>query len=225
MSRISTACSAPATRASRRPGAPAASVKTVRSWSASEWRSSSVAPRAKAPCRAAMRPESRPSETLGTARSCATGSEEQLAAADDLLAVHFHGRLDDHAVEVDRDLDVAADRGRGAEGDVRGTEDLLVLEDVAGQRRLFVGADPQLGDVGPVLAVLGQHFEQGGALGASRLGQVAAADGQLDRRLDPADAGDRAVDDEGPLPRPLDRRDEGLAAGQVAEGAGSVEHA
>ena len=127
----------------------------------------------------------------------------------------------DHAVEVNRDLDGAADRGRGAEGDVRGAEDLLVLEDVAGQRRLFVGADPELGDVGPVLAVLGQQFHQGGALGAGGVGQVAAADGQLDRRLDPADAGDRAVDDERPLAVPSIGRDEALAAGQVAEGAGA----
>ena len=40
------------------------------------------------------------------------------------------------------------------------------------------------------------------------------------RVLDLADAGDRAVDDQRPLPRPLERRDEALAAGQVAEGAG-----
>ncbi len=78
-------------------------------------------------------------------------SDEQLAAADDRLAVDFDGRFEDDAVEVDRNLDCAADRRRGAEGDVAGTEDLLVLEDVAGQDRLFVGADPELGDVGAVL--------------------------------------------------------------------------
>ena len=106
-----------------------------------------------------------------------------------------------------------------------GAENLLVLEDVAGQGRLFVGADPQLGDVGAVRTVLGQQFEQRRALRAGRIGQVAVANGQLDRRLDLADAGDRSVDDERPLRRPLDRRDEGLAAGQVAESAGSVENA
>ncbi len=62
--------------------------------------------------------------------------DEQLAGADDRLAVDFDGRLEDHAVEVDRDLDGAADRRRGAEGDVGGAEDLLVLEDVAGEDRL-----------------------------------------------------------------------------------------
>ena len=55
--------------------------------------------------------------------------------------------VEDHAVEVDRHLTVPPIAGAGAEGDVRGAEDLLVLEDVAGQRRLFVGADAELGEV------------------------------------------------------------------------------
>ena len=80
-------------------------------------------------------------------------SDEQFAVAHERLAVDLDGRLEDDAVEVDRDLDRAADRRRGAEGDVGGAEDLLVLEDVAGQDRLFVGADPELGDVGAVVAV------------------------------------------------------------------------
>ena len=57
-----------------------------------------------------MRVASCPSETFGTARICGgTGLDEQLAAADDLFAVDFHGRLEDHAVEVHGDLDAAAD--------------------------------------------------------------------------------------------------------------------
>ena len=132
-------------------------------------------------------------------------------------------RFEHHAVEVHRHLDFAADRRRGAEGDVGGAEDLLVLEDVAGQGRLFVGADAELGDVGAVLAVRGQQLHQRGALGPGRVGEVAVAHGQLDRRLDLADAGDRAVDDERALAAA--GGDEGLAAGQVAEGAGGVEHA
>ena len=60
-------------------------------------------------------------------------------------------------------------------------------------------------------------------LGPGRIGEVALAHGQLHRRLDFADAGDRAVDDKCSLATA--GGDEGLAAGQVAEGAGSVEHA
>ena len=131
----------------------------------------------------------------------------------------------DDAVEVDRDLDGAADRRRGAEGDVAGAEDLLVLEDVAGQDRLFVGADPELGDVGAVLAVRGQQLHQPAAVVAGRVDEVALADGQRDRRVEQADAGDRAVDDQGALGRALDRSDEALAAGQVAEGASVAEFA
>ena len=104
----------------------------------------------------------------------ARAQTQQLAAADDRLAVDFDRRFEDHAVEVDRDLDGAADRRRGAEGDVGGAEDLLVLEDVAGQDRLFVGADPELGDVGAVLAVRGEQLHQRRAVGAGRVGQVAA---------------------------------------------------
>ena len=64
-----------------------------------------------------------------------------------------------------------------------------------------------------------------GAVGAGRVGQVAAADGQRGRRVEQADLGDRAVDDERALGGSLDRGDEGLAAGQVAEGAAAAQFA
>ncbi len=114
------------------------------------------------------------------------GSDEQLAVADERLAVDLDGGLEDHAVEVDRHLDGAADRRRGAEGDVGGAEDLLVLEDVAGEDRLLVGADPQLGDVGAVGAVRGQQLQQRGAGRPGGVGEVAAADRQRDRRTRPS---------------------------------------
>src|SRR3982751_1701993 len=153
MSIVSSASSATAVSASVRLVPSPARVKTLRPWSASEWRSSRRAPRVKALCRRSSSPWSLPSETLGAARRDGifpSLSDEQIAAADDRLAVDFDGRFEDDAVEVNRDLDGAADRRRGAEGDVAGAEDLLVLEDVAGQDRLFVGADPELGDVGDV---------------------------------------------------------------------------
>ena len=71
----------------------------------------------------------------------------------------------------------------------------------------------------------GQQLHQRGAVGAGGVGQVAAADGQRDRRVEQADVGDRAVDHERALGGPLDRGDEGLAAGQVAEGAAVAEFA
>src|SRR5262245_23045585 len=118
MSIVSSACSAPNTSASRSgPGSPAR-VRTVRSWSASEGTSSRAAPREKAPRKASMRRASLPSLTLGTARSCEATSDQQLSAASDFGVADLDGRLEDHAVEVDWHLDVAADRGRGAEGDV-----------------------------------------------------------------------------------------------------------
>ena len=75
----------------------------------------------------------------------------------------------------------------------------------------------------PSSPCVGEQLEQRLALGADRVGQVAVADRQRHRRLDLADAGDRAVDDERALPRPLERGDEALAAGQVAEGAAGAE--
>src|SRR6201996_7581602 len=215
------ASAAPASSDSPSPPASPARVKTLRPWSESVWKSRT---RAERPNASASRPSvsSSPAvETLGTASrsGIVSRSDQQLAAAEDRLTVDFDGRFLDHDVEVDRDLDRAADPRRGAEGDVRGAEDLLVLEDVAGEDRLFVGADPELGDVGAVGPVRGQQFHQPGALVAGRAGEVAALDGQPDRGLDQADRGDRAVDHQRALGGPFDRRDEPLAAGQVAEGA------
>src|ERR1043166_5329728 len=231
MSIVSAASSAPLTSASvSRPPDPAR-VKTARSWSGSAWRSRSVTPPPKAASRASRRPASLPSETLGTASREAIhcrlgqGSDHELAAVDDRLAVDLDGRLEQHAVEVHGNLNGAADRRRSAKGDVSGAEDLLVLEDVAGQHCLLVGADAELGDIGPVLAVNGQQVYHRGAVGTGRLDQVTLAHGQRDRRLQQPDAGDRAVNDQGPLPGALQRRDEALAAGQVAEGAAVAEFA
>src|SRR6185312_5191248 len=219
MSIDSNASSAPATSDSVRPPGPPARVNTLRPWSGSVWKSSTAAPR---PNASASRPSissSPATETLGTASRIGIRSDQELAAAEDRLAVDFDGRFLEHDVEVDGHLHGAADPRRGAEGDVGGAEDLLVLEDVAGQDRLLVGADPELGDVGAARPVRRQQLHQAGALVAGRAGQVAALDGQPHRRLDQADRGDRPVDHQGPRGGPFDRRDEALTAGQVAEGA------
>src|ERR1700760_3714073 len=182
MSIISAASAAPASSDSASPPASPAIAKTLRPWSVSVWKSRTRAERPNALASRSSASSSPAVETLGTASrsGIVSRSDQQLAAAEDRLTVDFDGRFLDHDVEVDGDLDRAADPRRGAEGDVRGAEDLLVLEDVAGQDRLFVGADPELGDVGAVGPVHGQQFHQPGALVAGRAGQVAALDGQAD---------------------------------------------
>ena len=50
--------------------------------------------------------------------------------------------------------------GARAERDVHRAEDLLVLEDVAGQRRRVVRADAELGEVRPAVAVRVEQLEQ-----------------------------------------------------------------
>ena len=116
---------------------------------------------------------------------------------------------------MDRHGDRPADAGAGAEGDVNGAEDLLVLEDVAGQPRAVVGPDAELGQVGALLACAGEQLVEALALGPGRLRQPAALDGEVRGvALDEADGGQRARRD-----RPLSaqRRDEALATREVAE--------
>ena len=87
--------------------------------------------------------------------------------------------------------------------------------------RLLVGADPELGDVGPVLAV-GRRAAPAAAHPPRPTAAVRwpASTVSSTGSRDAADRGDRPVDDQGALARALDRGDEALAAGQVAEGAG-----
>src|SRR5207247_7057011 len=108
----------------------------------------------------------------------------------------------------------AADAGAGPERDVCGAEDLLVLEDVAGQRRAFVRADAQLREVAALRCV---RVERGEERRIRRAGQrtVAYLDPQrlgLQARERFAAGDDRALAAGG--------RDEALATGEVAERGG-----
>src|SRR6201991_936610 len=133
MSIVSAASAAPASSDSASPRASPARVKTLRAWSASVWKSRTRAERPNASASFPSASSSPAVETLGTASRSAivSRSDQQLAAAEGRLTVDFDGRFLDHDVEVDGDRDLAADPRRGAEGDVRGAEDLLVLEGVA----------------------------------------------------------------------------------------------
>src|SRR5919106_2079638 len=147
------AARAPAIKASGIASGSPPSVNTLRLWVASECRSKRRRSCSKAAPSAATASASRPSETFGTARSTAV-LHQQLAGADDWFSVERHVGLHHHAVEVHGNLDRAPDRRRGAKGDVGRSEDLLVLEHVAGQDRLLVRADAQLGDAGRLRPVL-----------------------------------------------------------------------
>src|SRR5829696_2045933 len=218
MSISSIACSAPATRASARSWRSAARVNTLRLCLGSQWTFSTSALAPRLDLSAPIVRSLDPSEKLGTPSSRAGEpiSDQQLALAHDRLAVELNRGMKDDAVEVDRHLDCAADPGGSAEGDVAAAEDLLVFEDLAGDDRLRVGADAELGDVGARLAVGGEQLHQLHPLPAPRRGQMAGLDHQLHRFAHPTETPDRAVDDQRPVA--VDGRDEALAAGQVAEG-------
>ena len=176
----------PAPRARRRarrarepPGAPA-SVNTERWWSGSAWTSSTPGAaggeaRRRSPSSAAA---SRPSETLGTARSVVTPRATRRPGVEDGVPPDVERRVEHDDVEVDRDGDGPADPGARSERHVHGAEDLLVLEHVAGQGRAVVRADAQLGEVHPGVAVGAQRVEQPLALRAGRLRQPPVADGE-----------------------------------------------
>src|SRR4029077_6558303 len=104
--------------------------------------------------------------------SVASGGEDESALVPHARAVDLERRLGDDAVEVDRHGHRAADRDARAERDVDAPEDLLVLEDVACERRAIVRADPELGQVRAGVPVLPQDAQELLALGARRRGQV-----------------------------------------------------
>ena len=108
-----------------------------------------------------------------------------------------------------------ADRRARAEGDVGGAEDLLVLEDVAGQLRALVRADAELGDVGARSPVRGScSTRRSPSAPAARPGRRPHGEVRRRRRPGRYEASERR--DRALAPG---RRDEALAAGQVPEGA------
>ena len=98
------------------------------------------------------------------------------------IATDLERRLEDQAVQVHGNGDGPADARARPEGDVDGAEDLLVLEDVAGQLRALVGADPELGDVPALTAGGVERGQQPLALGLGRGDELAVLDRQH-RRL------------------------------------------
>ena len=166
-------------RGAARPGSPARK-KTARWWSASAERCSTSACVANAAPIASSTASSRPSETFGTATSRVM-REHEAAAVEHARAADVERRVLDQAVEVDGHRDRAADAGARAERDVDRAEHLLVLEDVAGQRRALVRADAELGEV---RARSGRRASSSAAQRAPHsplgVGEPAVLDGQPD---------------------------------------------
>src|SRR5438105_14589222 len=111
-----------------------------------------------------MASRTRPSDTFGTASSVGgvTGSVEDVAAAvEDRPAVELERGVEHDHVEVDGHRHRASDARTGAEGNMDGAEDLLVLEHAAGQLGAVVGADAELGQVSPWGAVRLEELEIG----------------------------------------------------------------
>ena len=138
-------------------GAPA-SVKTVRLWTASVWRSSSVGAGCEGGRRSRRSPPRRGPRRSSGRRAAAPRPRSQPTSSSPSRTIGSPSIVRRRA---------RARRSRGGPGTWTvppiaaeapkatwaGAEDLLVLEHVAGQLRLLVGADPELGDVGAVLAV------------------------------------------------------------------------
>src|SRR5690349_10272789 len=171
---------------------------------------------------------SRPSDTLGTASrrvmppdasptSGASRLEHEAPGVEHLRAADGEARVADEAVEVHGDAHRAADAGAGAEGDVDGAEDLLVLEDVAGQPRALVRADAELREVRPLLAGVVEQAQPRLAHLPARRDEMPVLDREPDGLLGQAERRERGRHD-GALA--AQRGDEALAAREVAEGAG-----
>ena len=177
-------------------------VSTVRLCTGSEWVSRSAAPVANAAADALDPPRvARPRRSWAPRGACGAqtrSSPSRTTVSPSTVSVGLH----DDAVEVDRHLDRAADPRRGAERDVDGAENLLVLEQLAGEDRLLVGPDPRARRPGwrPARAPVSCSISSSPSRRSPRPAAL------LDRRarrgsLGIADRGDRAVDDQPPARR------------------------
>src|SRR4051794_10157347 len=200
----------------------ALSVTTLRLCRASEWMSRSAAPVAKAPEISSIRRRSRPSEKFGTARSIAGASrlDEELAVADELLAVHAQRGLHHDAVQMDGYLNLAADPGRRAERHVDRPEDLLVLKELPRQCRLFVRPHAQLSDAGSVGPGSLELAHQLLPHLSSPADERPVLDCEFDGLVGNADRGERPVDEQRATSRVVARGDEPLTAWQIPERTG-----
>src|SRR5579875_882825 len=192
-------------------------------------RSASISQRTSPPGRPKTRstPASASSEASASATVSAVvaiklppqGSDEELAAPQDLDVVEEHVRPLDDGVDVDTGPNGPSEGRVVAEGDVDGPDRLLVLEDHAGDPGPLVGPDAELGQVAGARP-FAEELEQASAGGPVGLHQLAAPDHEPHRRLQPPDPGHRGVDHQLALGGALQRGQVGLPGGEVAEGPG-----
>src|SRR5579875_682979 len=145
------------------------------------------------------------------------GSDEELAAPQDLDVIEEHVRPLDDGVDVDAGLDGPSEGRVVAEGDVDGPDRLLILEDHTGDPSLLVGPDAELSQVASA-RLPAEELEQAPAGCSLGLDELAAADREPHRRLQPPDPSHRGVDDQLALGGALQRGQVGLPGGEVAEG-------
>ena len=217
MSIRSTHSRAPATSAATRSRPAAASVSTVRLWTASLWRSSSSAG-AKASLISAIRAASRPSERFGTARAMAAqtptssspartiGSPSTLNVGSSTTQSRWTG------TETVPPIAAEAPKATWQVPRIFSSSSRLP---VSSARSLV--PIPSSATLVPSSPCALEQLDQPRPLRAARRGQVPGLDLEHERLRHAADRGDRPVDDQAALGAALDRGDEALAAGQVPE--------
>ena len=205
MSIRSTHSRAPAASSATIASSGAVSVSTVRLWTSSVWRSSSLG----AAERGRDRGDRVPVEAFGEVRDRDRHLASAGSAPDDQLA-GAHQRL---AVDADVRLRAPRSRGGPAPGPCRRSPPrrrtrrgqvpriFSSSSTFAGELALSLVPIPSSATLVPPSPPTAQQLHQALALGAGRRDQVAALDRQLDRLVgDAADRRDRAVDDQ-PCPR------------------------
>ena len=198
----------------------------MRSWSASEWRSSSRAPAEKAASRAAMRARVAPLGDVGDGEQRRhaqpqTSSSPSRTSASPSTSTVGSRTTQSRWTGTWTVPPIAAEAPKAT---------WAVPRIFSSSRMLPVRIAASLVPMPSSATLVPSSPWAVSSSSSSRAGAAPTASVRwpprtvrVDRLLDPADAGDRAVDDQRPLAGPLQRGDEALAAGQVAEGAAGAE--
>ena len=112
--------------------------------------------------------------SAGVASTQRPASSTRCPSISNVASVH-------HDIEVDRHRDRAADASAGAEGDVHGPEDLLVLQHVARELGPVVGSNSELGQVEAPVPVRPQQLDELRPEASTCVDQTAVLDGQQGR--------------------------------------------
>ena len=199
MSIVSSASSAPASErfGQQLRGRPAR-VKTVRPWSASVWRSSSAGAAAEGRLqRASDLRASRPADDVGDGEQASASRSDSSSPppriASPSISTVGSSTTQSRWTGTWTVPPIAAEAPKATWAVPRIFSSSRMLPVRIASSLVPIPSSATLVPSGPCAR---QQLHQRGALVAGRVGQVALRDGQRDRRLDQADAGDRAVDHE-----------------------------